>query len=520
MGLLWSVLFHGVVLLTTPFWSSTFWELDQILANNVEEAIERNERNKRVIWYRVPTMPAIRDIQAADRGSVGSERSREELIVNKPDARSKSQSIEQLNASRVLEREIETPNVIRRAPAAESPARPVRKMAPIPETSPRPMTQVAERQMERPPEIASAENANNLFGNLAIARLAKPVPKKAVIPQSTASARTPSEQFNFESVPNINTTTNPGLGGPGLEKVPKLPARRFKAPPTEGGPGTRGEGKLIGELPTALEDANAKGATGSGGRDTTDIAVIGLNPGFGQLPKDARLPGRFSRAPQVGPPQSASSGDAKAIPMAGVSAKSNGSNPNGDLRLIPPEVILGEEATEGYFEIRLDLARQWPRLSLPISPNRRALPRRIEPFFRGRVAFAIVIPMEKIYRYSGDWIVWFAPKGEGSDAASMVNARVEAPLPIWKLESRKWFVGEKEQAVEQRVQVVTAITVEGRVVIKDLLDRFDSNMNRLITNDLSRWVFQPARVAGKAVEVDAVMEIPFRIPPSLATGHR
>jgi hypothetical protein len=149
------------------------------------------------------------------------------------------------------------------------------------------------------------------------------------------------------------------------------------------------------------------------------------------------------------------------------------------------------------------------------------LPRRIEPLLRGRSVFALVIPMEKIDRYTADWIVWFSPKLKPDEAPALMlaNSKMEAPLPIWKLESRRWLVAGGEQGAEQRVQMVVEINREGRVQVKELLGRFGVEFNQLVTNDLTRWVFQPARHNGQAIDVDAILEIPFRVPPGLVAGQ-
>ncbi len=47
-------------------------------------------------------------------------------------------------------------------------------------------------------------------------------------------------------------------------------------------------------------------------------------------------------------------------------------------------------------------------LSVPLRPASRTIPREIDARFQGRLVYTMVVPIENLPDYSGDWILWFA----------------------------------------------------------------------------------------------------------------
>ncbi len=564
-GLVISVCLHGLLLSTAPFWSTLSMDLDSILRNSVEEAIETNRRNTRLIWYKLPTPPSIRNPEElADRKrSSGETASKTEIVATQPDAQSNTQLIYRAVAKEIKTEVQPLENLVARSPAPESQAIQQRRKAPLPEAPRR--ADAVTQNLERPPELTQSTQALALQTELA--RLPKPPPKKFVAP-ATANSPTQAARADFGALPELQSGTNPSqpLNSLTLARLPKPAAKKFTAPSpngtqsgaarttvdfgsipelssaAQGDVGSAGQipklarrklqaGDLLGNPATgaargqteqsrsleAPPELQGPGGSGQGGKAQADLVVLSLNPGKTMAPPDTRMSGSFSRASESGPPAHTGNTDRNAIAIPGVSTRPL-SGPGQDFRLQTPEQILGAEAADGYFEVKLELAKLFPKLSVPIAPSRRMLPQRIEPYFRGRSVFALAVPIEKMDRYGGDWILWFAPKPVSGEVPVALegNIKMETPLPFWKLESRRWLVSGGERGVEQRVLLAVEISRDGRVRVKELMSRFGSAMSQMVTNDISRWVFHPARLNGRAIDVDAVVEIPFRVPETLA----
>jgi len=63
------------------------------------------------------------------------------------------------------------------------------------------------------------------------------------------------------------------------------------------------------------------------------------------------------------------------------------------------------------------------------------------------------------------------------------------------------------------VRLACVITREGKVGGIELLRGLDDRLNRSAQEALGKWEFYPATRRGEPVEVDAVVEIPFRLEP-------
>jgi len=561
-GLVISICLHGLLLSTVPFWYSLSTDLDSILRSSVEEAIETNRRSTRLVWYKLPTMPSVRNPeQTADRErSSGQTTSKTEIVATQATPQSDKQLIYRAEARKVQTEPKPLENLIARSAAPEPVTRLQPRKATLPEPEqrarvapkaldpppelaqpvsalamraelarlPKPAAkkftappsgntpvQAAEADFGAPPELQSGANPAKPLGSLTLAHLPKPAAKKFSPPSANAArGGATGKPVDFGAAPDIAPGQTP-LGTFGSGQIPKLARRKFQLDATgsAGGQAQRGSNAVLDAPP----ELRAPGKNGQGGTDQADLVVLSLNPGKAMAPPDARMSGAFSRGSEAGPAAHAENPDPNALVVPGVSTRPT-TGPGQQFRLQSPAQILGAEAADGYFEVKLELARLFPKLSVPLSPSRRMLPRRIEPYFRGRSVFTLAVPIEKMDRYNGDWILWFAPKADSGVGSGMIEGdiKMETPLPFWKLESRRWLVSGAERGVEQRVMMAVEINRDGRVQVKELMGRFGNAMNQLVTNDISRWVFYPARVNGRPIDVDAVVEIPFRIPDALA----
>jgi len=149
-------------------------------------------------------------------------------------------------------------------------------------------------------------------------------------------------------------------------------------------------------------------------------------------------------------------------------------------------------------------------LSVPLRAASRTLPSRIEERFRGRDVYSMVIPIENIAGYWGDWIIWFAEREQKPGGAPTVLA----PVPLRKFESVDPVP--PGARTEIRVQIQAIINKEGKfdriVLLRDLAPALEG----AILRDVKSWEFKPAIRDGSPVDIDVVLEIPFSLPPQIA----
>lgn len=138
------------------------------------------------------------------------------------------------------------------------------------------------------------------------------------------------------------------------------------------------------------------------------------------------------------------------------------------------------------------------------------VPRMVEARFHGRNVYTMVVPIENIPAYGGDWIMWFAEK----EPRPGENPVVRAPVPFRKTE----LVEEAPPAnrTKRRVQMAATIRADGTIGAVSLLTVTDPAVRQMVLEDTASWEFKPATRNGEPVEVEVVLEIPFNLPLVLA----
>jgi TonB family protein len=133
------------------------------------------------------------------------------------------------------------------------------------------------------------------------------------------------------------------------------------------------------------------------------------------------------------------------------------------------------------------------------------IPRRIEERFQGRYVYTLVIPIENLPVYQGDWIVWFAEKSQRPGDTPLMRA----PMPFRKLEPVGGMAARNRN--EQRLQFTGTITREGKIEGISMLTSPGSAFEKAVIQDLASWDFKPATRDGLPVDIDIVVEIPFNL---------
>jgi hypothetical protein len=122
----------------------------------------------------------------------------------------------------------------------------------------------------------------------------------------------------------------------------------------------------------------------------------------------------------------------------------------------------------------------------------------------------MVVPIENLPAYGGDWIIWFAERQPKSgDAPSM-----RAPVPLRKFEPADRSLSRLR--VEWRLQVAAVIRQDGKLESISLIRHSVPAAEQAVIRDLESWEFKPATRAEVPVDVDVVIEIPFIMPTEVA----
>lgn len=241
----------------------------------------------------------------------------------------------------------------------------------------------------------------------------------------------------------------------------------------------------------------------SQGNASVDVAVVSASPvgaAKGELPTGDR-PGAFSQAPAVGAPSPGPGGNGGLlVPNLSVSSSVPGVVPPVKPPLPPKRMLYAERVRSAYLS----------SLSVPLRPSNRMVPRMVEARFHGRNVYTMVVPIENIPAYGGDWIMWFAEK----EPRPGENPVVRAPVPFRKTE----LVEEAPPAnrTERRVQMAATIRADGTIGAVSLLTVTDPAVRQMVLEDTASWEFKPATRNGEPVEVEVVLEIPFNLPLVLA----
>lgn len=124
--------------------------------------------------------------------------------------------------------------------------------------------------------------------------------------------------------------------------------------------------------------------------------------------------------------------------------------------------------------------------------------------FAGKRFYSLIMNMPNLTSTAGSWVVRFAelnPTAVNGDlTAPVATAKVDPAYPAELMRS----------GVEGTVVLYAVIRSDGTVSGVRVLRGFDSRLDENARRALSRWHFRPATKNGEAVDLEAVVQIPFR----------
>src|SRR6202034_4176166 len=131
-----------------------------------------------------------------------------------------------------------------------------------------------------------------------------------------------------------------------------------------------------------------------------------------------------------------------------------------------------------------------------------------DPRFNGRDVYMMAIQMPNLTSYSGSWLMWYSDR----TAREVGLAPVSPPIAHRKVDP-KYIAAAAADRIEGKVQLACVIGKDGRVSTVELVRGLDDRLDQTAEEALAKWGVEPATRHGEPVEVDVLVEIPFKLAP-------
>jgi TonB family protein len=280
--------------------------------------------------------------------------------------------------------------------------------------------------------------------------------------------------------------------------APKLPPKPFAAPPAI----RQTAGKTIDTSAALDMPANST---------DLNVAIVGLNPidKMAALPA-APSPGAFSAGPVVRRDGATSEGGGKGLSVPDLFVR-------GPRDTKPDLMAMAIAAPTSKENLRAAMRKDDATGAVHAPPPESDSPKgatRVssapDPRFNGREIFMMAIQMPQLTSYSGSWLMWYSDHTLHQTAMGPI-----APPEAHRKVDPKYVASAVSERVEGRVTLACVIDKTGRVASVELLRGVDDRLNKSAEEALAKWEFYPATRNGVPVDVDVVVEIPFKLQPRI-----
>ncbi len=325
---------------------------------------------------------------------------------------------------------------------------------------------------EAAPEIPNQANNAAAFSVVPRAN-AIPRPKMPVSSMSAPLSRQPQARADATSAPEIRAADRNSRNIIALSATPAPPAPSAEIP--EGNLAARisvsPEGKKPGDLGNAAANHSAgPGAGGAASTGATDAASAASNSG--SLPAAITITGG-------GTPSS----------RAGIAPSAKRLN---TLNLNPPT------------------SYEPPRSSRRGPPDLSAFDPSLPPekILSGSEVYTMQVNLPNLTSASGSWILSFSELDEDDQPRFTPKKHLAGPVPIRKADPK--YPSDLIKAhVQGEVVLYAIIRRDGSVDSIQVVRGLDPQLDKNAIQALGEWKFRPATRAGRPVDVEAVVHIPF-----------
>lgn len=332
--------------------------------------------------------------------------------------------------------------------------------------------------------------------------------------------------------------------------TPGQAAPRVKGSDQLGGPGSAaaaaalaGSDSLSDTVKAGFADAASPPTTGQEGplegpaTDGPSALVVGLDPdpnAVPAIPVGSRR-GSFSASPDGGPSGGdlmiASTGAASLrapnLSIQGADVTQPGAlvqraRPEGPPGPgIPPQPVTAKDtAALSLFDRRASVRDVGP--PPVIDPDIDVRSKSPDLLFLNREVFVLAVNTPNVTSFSGSWVIRFAERRLGTRKSDKsiesdqdddpLRGKLSAPGPKHKVDP-KYIRTAADEGVEGTVTLYAVIKTDGTVRGIELVESVDERLDASAMAALAQWQFEPATRLGVPVEVDVLVDIPFRLAP-------
>jgi TonB family protein len=518
-----------------------------------EQLIAPNEH--KLVWYRfskkLPEVSPAEKKPAPGAGRAGVDLKEQTIVARSAQPTPAPQMVWQPAPQLKLKQELKSPNLLAFQAPQPPPARP--RLFTPPPAAPRPAPPVP--TLPEAPAITPGMDIRqhpHLRNTLPDALAAKPKPKPKPFAAPAAPQRAPAPVPLLPAAPRIAPSATPArspeLGDPlGAAAALKPRPKAFVPPPLGQGPaaspaflpgapqiaaaaagnGSPAIGDIVGAAlaakpapkqftvprpataPKAAPLLEAPELAASALPSNLNAAVVGLQPSDRlnvPVPPGSR-PAQFSAGPEkTGSPGGAEPVQGARLSVPGLMVRDNDKRP-GEQPLRPTLLARASPTSRQSLLAAARTALAAPP-ALADAPAPAMVSSAPDPRFEGRRVYTMAVQMPNVTSAFGSWIMWFAERQPDPGQ----TAAIQLPVPLRKVDP-KYVPSAVADRVEGKVQLSGVLRADGRVDLLTLLKSLDERLDRSAADALLKWEFEPARRNGVPVEVDLVVEIPFRLAP-------
>jgi len=146
-------------------------------------------------------------------------------------------------------------------------------------------------------------------------------------------------------------------------------------------------------------------------------------------------------------------------------------------------------------------------------PDFAALPPGAKPemIFASTKVYTLFVNMPNLNSATGSWILNFSELRNNADGSHLLTGDLSGPLPLKKVDP-KYPPTALAERVQGEVVLYAVIRRDGSVDSIQLVRGIDRQLDANAMSALGQWKFRPAVKQGAAVELEAIVHIPFRLP--------
>ncbi len=133
-------------------------------------------------------------------------------------------------------------------------------------------------------------------------------------------------------------------------------------------------------------------------------------------------------------------------------------------------------------------------------------------YFQAKRVYTLNVNMPNLNSATGSWILNFAELHRDQSGPRVASTDLAGPVPVKKVDPKypPTLVSER---VEGEVVLYAVIRKDGSVGEIQLVRGVDDQLDVNAKEALEQWRFRPGAKAGEPVELEAIVHIPFRVPP-------